>query len=89
VVLGQLRLGEVSAESHASQQGQPEENDLDRAPAPPAGRCSAVTPPARHAASLPYGLRDVREPPFCSPRLRLDRGSAAARIRLICERIRR
>jgi hypothetical protein len=25
----------------------------------------------------------------CSPRLRLDRGSAAARIRLICERIRR
>ena len=36
-VLGQLRLGQVSAESHASQQGQPEENDLDRAPAPPAG----------------------------------------------------
>ena len=34
-VLGQLRLGRVSAESHASQQGQPEENDLDRAPAPP------------------------------------------------------
>jgi hypothetical protein len=34
-VLGQLRLGQVSAESHASQQGQPEENDLDRAPAPP------------------------------------------------------
>ena len=36
-VLGQLRLGQVSAESHANQQGQPEENDLDRAPAPPAG----------------------------------------------------
>jgi hypothetical protein len=34
-VLGQLRLGQVSAESHPSQQGQPEENDLDRAPAPP------------------------------------------------------
>ena len=34
-VLGQLRLGQVSAESHVSQQGQPEENDLDRAPAPP------------------------------------------------------
>jgi hypothetical protein len=34
-MLGQLRLGQVSAESHASQQGQPEENDLDRAPAPP------------------------------------------------------
>ena len=36
-VLGQLRLGQVSAESQASQQGQPEENDLDRAPAPPTG----------------------------------------------------
>ena len=34
-VLGQLRLGQVGAESHAGQQGQPEENDLDRAPAPP------------------------------------------------------
>jgi hypothetical protein len=34
-VLGQLRLGQVSADSHASQQGQPEENDLDWAPAPP------------------------------------------------------
>ena len=34
-VLGQLRMGQVSAESHASQQGQPEENDLKRAPAPP------------------------------------------------------
>ncbi len=31
-VLGQLRLGQVSAESQASR---PEENDLDRAPAPP------------------------------------------------------
>jgi hypothetical protein len=34
-VLGELRLGQVSAEGHASQQGQPEENDLDRSPAPP------------------------------------------------------
>jgi hypothetical protein len=34
-LLGQLRLGQVSAEGHASQQGQPEANDLDRAPAPP------------------------------------------------------
>jgi hypothetical protein len=34
-VLGQLRLGQVSAESHASQQGQPEDNDLDRPPVPP------------------------------------------------------
>lgn len=34
-VLGQLRLGQVSAEGHASRQGGPEENDLDRIPAPP------------------------------------------------------
>ena len=34
-VLGQMRMGQVSAEGHASQQGQPEENDLDRIPAPP------------------------------------------------------
>ncbi len=34
-VLGQLRMGQVSAEGHAGQQGQPEENDLPRAPAPP------------------------------------------------------
>jgi hypothetical protein len=34
-VLGQLRLGQVSAESHASRRGEPEENDLDRVPAPP------------------------------------------------------
>ena len=34
-VPGQLRLGPVSAEGHASQQDQPEEKDLDRAPAPP------------------------------------------------------
>jgi hypothetical protein len=34
-VLGQLRLGQVSAESHESGQGEPEENDLDRMPAPP------------------------------------------------------
>ena len=34
-VLGQLRLGQVSAEGHAGQQAGPEENDLDRVPAPP------------------------------------------------------
>ena len=34
-VLGQLRLGQVSAEGHASQAAEPEENDLDRVPAPP------------------------------------------------------
>ena len=33
--LGQLRMAQVSAEGRGSQQGQPEENDLDRAPAPP------------------------------------------------------
>jgi hypothetical protein len=30
----------------------------------PVGRCSAATPPARHAASLPYKLPDAREPPI-------------------------
>ena len=34
-VLGQLRLGQVGAESHASQRNQPEEKDLNLAPAPP------------------------------------------------------
>jgi len=32
-LLGQLRLGQVSAEGHPSRPGQPEENDLDRVPA--------------------------------------------------------
>ena len=37
-VLGQLRLGQVSAEGQASREAEPEENDLDRIPAaPPAG----------------------------------------------------
>ena len=45
-VLGQLRMGQVSAEGHASQQGEPdqqggpEENDLDRLPAPPSARAA-------------------------------------------------
>jgi hypothetical protein len=34
-VLGQLRMAQVSAEGKAGQPGQPEENDLDRAPDPP------------------------------------------------------
>jgi hypothetical protein len=38
-VLGQLRLGQVSAESQAGQ-GVPEENDLDRVPAPPSARAA-------------------------------------------------
>lgn len=34
--LGQLRMGQVSAEGHASEDGEPpEENDLGRPPAPP------------------------------------------------------
>jgi hypothetical protein len=42
-VLGHLRLAQVSAEGRASGPGEPEENDLDRVPAPPAG---AAQPPA-------------------------------------------
>lgn len=42
-VLGQLRLGQVTAEGHVSQQGKPEENDLDRVPAPPSA--GAPQPP--------------------------------------------
>jgi hypothetical protein len=34
-VLGQLRLGQVSAEGHPTRPGKSEENDLDRVPAPP------------------------------------------------------
>jgi hypothetical protein len=34
-VLGQLRMGQVNAENHMGQNGKPEENDLDRPPAPP------------------------------------------------------
>ena len=59
-VLGQLRLDQVNAEGHKSQQSRPEENDLDRAPGPTANRSSAVTPPTRRAASLPHKLADVR-----------------------------
>ncbi|MGO9780051.1 MAG: hypothetical protein ACLPQY_09840 [Streptosporangiaceae bacterium] len=36
-VLGQLRLGQVNAESRPSQRGQPEDNDLDPGPSPPTG----------------------------------------------------
>ena len=34
-VLGQLRMAQVSAEGHASRQGEPEDNDLGGRPAPP------------------------------------------------------
>jgi hypothetical protein len=33
-------MSQVSAESRASQHGQPEQNDLDRAPAPPPTRAA-------------------------------------------------
>ncbi len=46
--LGQLRLAQVSAEGHPGP-GDPEENDLDRAPAPPPS--GTVPPPAGPAAS--------------------------------------
>ena len=50
-VLGQLRLGQVSAESHASRQGEPEENDLDRVPAPPSAG-AAQSPGGRASGKL-------------------------------------
>ncbi|MDR2983240.1 MAG: hypothetical protein LBV34_00210 [Nocardiopsaceae bacterium] len=34
-ILGQLRLGQVSAESGANRPSEPEENDLDHVPTPP------------------------------------------------------
>jgi hypothetical protein len=34
-VLGQLRMGQVTAEGRANPSGDPEANDLDRMPAPP------------------------------------------------------
>ncbi len=37
-LLGQLRMGQVSAEGRPGGQGQPEENDLDRVPDPPQAR---------------------------------------------------
>jgi hypothetical protein len=49
-VLGQLRLGQVSAEGHPSRPAKPEENDLDRVPAPPpavAAQSPAGPPPSR------------------------------------------
>jgi hypothetical protein len=46
-VLGQLRLDQVSAEGHASGPGEPEDNDLDRVPAPPpAGAAQSPAAPA-------------------------------------------
>jgi hypothetical protein len=47
-MLGQLRLGQVSAEGHASRQGEREENDLERVPAPPP--TGAAQPPTGRAS---------------------------------------
>jgi hypothetical protein len=45
-VLGQLRMAQVSAEGRVGGPGEPEENDLDRAPAPPkAGGTQPPQPP--------------------------------------------
>ena len=46
-MLGQLRLGQVSAEGHPSPRDKPEENDLERVPAPPpAGTARPAAGPA-------------------------------------------
>ena len=42
--LGQLRLGQVSAESEVAKKGEPEPNDLSRVPAPPATSGQAEAP---------------------------------------------
>ena len=51
VVLGELRLAQVSAEGQASTGGQPEHNDLEHVPAPPP--TGAVRPPTGQAAGPP------------------------------------
>jgi hypothetical protein len=72
-VLGQLRLGQVNAESRPSQRAARPAGGQRPGPGPQpaADRCSAVTPPARHAGSLRYELRDVREPPIGAARAQL------------------
>jgi len=50
-VLGQLRLGQVSAEGHASRPGEPEDNDLDRVPTPPSAG-AAPSPAGRASGRL-------------------------------------
>ena len=66
-VLGQLRLGQVTAEGHAGQRGRPEENDPGRVPAPPpagtaqlpAGRASGIL--RRYERAPPPGDRRARD----------------------------
>jgi hypothetical protein len=50
-VLGQLRLGQVSAEGNKNRLGEPEENDLDRVPAPPSA--AAARAPADPSTGKP------------------------------------
>jgi hypothetical protein len=49
--LGQLRLGQVSAEGQVSQRGKAEENDLSRVPAPPSA-AAPQPPPAPPPSKL-------------------------------------
>ena len=60
-VLGQLRMGQVNAESHASGPAQPEENDLDRVPVPP--QAGATQLPGRQ---MPGRLAPRRDEPTVS-----------------------
>jgi hypothetical protein len=49
-VLGQLRLGQVSAEGRVNEAGKPEDHDLDRVPVPPpsgAAQSPAAPEPSR------------------------------------------
>jgi hypothetical protein len=50
--LGELRMAQVSAEGQPPRPGQPEQNDLDRAPAPPAAPPTAPQPPTGGASRL-------------------------------------
>jgi hypothetical protein len=53
--LGQLRIGQVSAENELAKRGQPEPNDLPRAPTPPATG-SGGSPSAAASQSRTSGL---------------------------------
>jgi hypothetical protein len=65
-VLGELRLGQVSAEGHVSQQGEPEQNDLDRLPTPPLA--GTEQPPADQPPGKPTPA-SPREQPDDAPQL--------------------
>ena len=82
-VLGQLRLGQVTAEGHAGQRGRPEENDPGRVPAPPpagtaqlpAGRASGIL--RRYERAPPPG--DTRQPVRGASPSPVRRGDAGRR----------